>query len=62
MLYLITGHRYFVYLTPQVDIADSSCAVVLNAIAWLVLLLFKNGIPKNTVYQLGGCCHTIGIL
>jgi hypothetical protein len=35
--------------------------VVLNAIAWLILLLFKNGIPKNTVYQLGGCCHTIGI-
>ena len=59
MLYLITGHLFYVYLTAQVDTAGSSRAVVLNAIAWFILLSFKNGIPNNTVYQLGGCCHTL---
>jgi hypothetical protein len=33
-----------VYLTLQVKIANSSRAVVLNAIAWFILLSFKNGI------------------
>jgi hypothetical protein len=56
-----TPFFFYVYLTLQVDIAGSSCAVVLNAIAWLILLSFKNGIPNNTLYRLGGCCHTIGM-
>jgi hypothetical protein len=50
-----------VYLTLQVKIANSLHAVVLNAIAWFILLLFKNRIPNNTVYQLGDCYHTLGI-
>jgi hypothetical protein len=49
---------FYVYLTPQVEIAGSSRAMVLNAFAWFILLSFKNGIPNNTLYQLGGCCQT----
>jgi len=43
-----------VFLKSQVKITCSSLVVVLNAVAWLILFSFKNGMPNNTVYQLTG--------
>ena len=50
-----------VFLTPQVKIAYSSLVAVLNAVAWFILVSFKNGMPNNTVYQLADCYHTLNM-
>jgi hypothetical protein len=45
------------YLTPQVKIASSTHHVVLNPTARVIVVSFKNGIPKNTVYHLADSHH-----
>ena len=50
-----------VFLTTEVKIACSSLVVVLNTVAWFILVSFKNGMPNNTVYQLADCYHTLNM-
>ena len=50
-----------VFLTTEVKIACSSLVVVLNTVAWFILVSFKNGMPNNTVYQLADCYRTLNM-
>jgi len=50
-----------VFLTPPVKFAFSSLVVILNAVACIILLSFKNGMPNNTAYQLADCYHTLNM-